>query len=194
MGFIKFYAYSGLVSVCSGINGVLSTHYMISSLKTLGTKSTVNFVYKDIIGQTCGIGIAAFSSRHLHTNTFAIGLLGLILGQVGNYSEMCLRFSPKRYLLLTSTAGILRNVSWVTYGAANAKYITTLSKQCDTSVPEVYSLLAAVNTLGASLGMYIGTKLIYKNPYTLSGTLLAVQCFGLYNMDKIEYEQRTASK
>lgn len=184
---IKYYVSSFSYSIFNSINMILATN---NSLYALNKHKNITklYTYKDIIGQLSGLSIA-YIIKNKETKKEKLikeGYKVCILQQLSVSFEMVLRFYPTKYILFTGISNTVKNVSWILLGAINAQLIANVSKNSNKEIPEIYTNLSIFNTIGSTVGMYIGTKLINvnfkKQSIIISPLLFMGQLYNIKNM------------
>lgn len=170
----KYYFYSFLNTFFNSINNILATN---SSLYALSKHKQITklYIYKDIIGQLSGL-LIAYHTKNNNINKHILvkeGYKICTIQQIAIMLELTLRYNPNRYILYTGISNTLKNISWIHLGAINAQLIYNISKQSTSdgkvikNIPDIYTNISIINTIGSSLGMYIGTKLINNTKLTI---------------------------
>ena len=158
----KFYFYSFFSTCVGGINSVLSTDASLYALNK-NSKITQNYVYKNITGQTIGLGLTLLMKDKIKGNEYTIALTSIFLQQLSITLDQKLYKSPHKYLLYKSISGGIKNMSWILLGSVNVKCITKLlEKDKKDDITSIYSELSIINTIGASCGLYVGNHVVSK--------------------------------
>ena len=155
----NFYTYSFLHTLIGSINSVIALDCQLFALNKQPTRQKITqlYIFKDIIGQTSGLFIALHSRKI--TNVTHKGIQSILLQQVALTIETLLQKSPHRYILYSSVSNMLKNISWIGLGAVNSKCLLDISQKTDKDITEVFTNVNVINTIGSSIGMYLGTRL-----------------------------------
>lgn len=138
---------------------------MDSSLYALNKNKknmTKLFVNKDIIGQTSGLLLALYT-KNFGKSVMQKGISGIVFQQIAISSELLLYKYPSRYLLINSFSNVFRNISWISIGAANSSIIANIASESNKEISDIFTNVSVVNTIGSSIGMYIGTKIVQQS-------------------------------
>jgi hypothetical protein len=163
----QYIKWSFLSNIISSTEDSISTHCLLSTLGTVNNDIVVsyNYIGKNLIGQIGGLlFVSKFSNtidkeqkKHFYTS---IGL-----NQFSVYIDCFMpffKFNSNIFLLLAGGSNIMKNISWIGYGAVNASIIQKLS--IDNNISEIYSKISIVNTLASSIGMVCGLSIVYYIP------------------------------
>jgi hypothetical protein len=153
--YINFIKYSFATTLCISAQTAISIDCMINTVSLLDESSrTFNYIGKDIIGQ---LGSLIFMSKVSNISDKDpikfIGNFNLIQQSSLLLTCMC-PILPSYFIFVTGAANILSNISFIGYGALNAKCIQTME---DNNIGEIYSKISIINTLGSSAGLIVGT-------------------------------------
>jgi hypothetical protein len=69
---------------------------------------------------------------------------------------------PEYFLPVAGVSNILSNISFIGFGAINAKCIQKLAT--DENIGEIYAKISVFNTIGSSVGLFIGLGIITVVP------------------------------
>ena len=153
----KNYVYWSFISnIFVSAETVLSSHSMLSAMDTSSSETirTVNYIGKDIIGQIGSLGYMTTMGDKADKKPKTFILYSNILQQIG-FSTMCITpFIPEYFLPIAGISNVLTNISFIGFGAINAKCIQKLA--IDNNVGEIYAKISIVNTIGSSIGLLLG--------------------------------------
>ncbi len=168
----KFIFWSTLSNIIVSIQSTISTHDMLSVIKTGDTnfEISLNYMSKEIFGQLGSLFILNKIGKNvdLHMNKFKNISLGV--QHTSFFIESLTPFVPSYFIPISSIANIGKNICWPCFGAINTKSIQKLSQ--DNNVGEIYTKLSIFNTFGSSVGMISGLFIIHMIPETSFRLLL----------------------
>lgn len=156
IGYTKYVGWSFLSNIVVSIEGVLSTHSMLSAISISNSEAvrTANYIGKDIIGQIGGLAYMSKMGQRADKESRKFLLYSNIIQQ-SSYITTCMTpFFPSHFLWVAGGANIATNIAFTGFGAINAKCIQKLSQ--DNNVGEIYAKISVINTIGSSLGMMLG--------------------------------------
>jgi hypothetical protein len=177
-----FIFFSGMNTFIGSMNSVLGTDnhlHALSSFKSRQRRTSL-FVYKDVIGQLGGMGIALYRGKIVE-GILSRGFQCITLQQFALSLDILLGKNPSWYIPNTCISNMLKNVAWVSLGAINARCFVDLSKKSNNDVAETYTAVNVSNTLSSSLGLYCGTKMSHlvrnlgRKVYMVSSGLYVIQ-------------------
>ena len=131
---------------------------------------TINYVGKDIIGQLGGLFVLSKVGDKADKNPRNFLMYSNIVQQLGFVSVSLTPMIPTYFLPIAVVSSVLTNLSFTGFGAVNAKCINKLSMGDD--VAELYSKITIVNTLGSSLGLFLGLGINIMIPDHLERSLI----------------------
>lgn len=154
----EYIRWSFISNVISSTEYALATHSMLHAIDTGSeTTRTANYIGKDIIGQLGGIGYMAKMGERVDKQPSRFLLHSNIIQQV-SLASMCITpFAPSYFLPIAGCSNILSNISYIGFGAINAKCIQRLA--IDNNTGEVYAKITTINTLASSIGLLIGLSI-----------------------------------
>jgi hypothetical protein len=157
--YIEYVGWSFISNVLVSAESAMSTH---SILHAIGTDSetirTANYIGKDIIGQIGGLAYISKMGKHSDKDPKKFLFYSNILQQFA-YASLCFTpILPEYFLPIAGCSNILINISFIGFGAINAKCIQALAT--NENIGEIYSKISVVNTIGSSIGLLIGLGII----------------------------------
>lgn len=166
------YTWSSSVNHAISVNAMLSVVSGLSSVSSVPETSSIqslNYIGKDIIGQIGGMIYAMRTGKKADHSKKNYAITGVKFSQAGcymeNFSKHLIDYAgivnPLFPLLFLGSANFLKNISWITIGAANAAKIASMSKE---HTGQIYSEIAAINTFASTLGMACGIGIIHLVP------------------------------
>ena len=161
----QYIKWSFISNIISSIEDSISTHCMLSTLGTVNNELVVsyNYIGKNLIGQIGGLYYISKIGTNIDTNPKKYLYTSVILNQIGVYIECLLPlFNNNMFIIFAGGANIIKNISWVGYGAVNTRIIQNLA--IDNNISEIYSKISIINTSASSIGMIFGLTFIYYIP------------------------------
>lgn len=159
-----FLKWSLMSQVCGSSMGAICMDSLFHSVST--AYLSYNYIGKDIVGQTGSLLFLHKYAKESDTNPRKYVNRSLAFEQTANFIECAIQFLPTSFFIpLVGLANVGKNISWISVGALNTKCIQSISKDGD--LGEVYTKIAALNTLASSLGMIIGLGFLYVVPNPL---------------------------
>ena len=152
--YIKYIGWSFVSNTFLSIETAISTHSMLHAVSGKNEISSINYIGKDIIGQIGSLVYIVNHSDSIDNQTKKFLFQANILQQTSYFLMSMTPLYSSQFLLIAGTSNILSNMSFISYGAVNAKYITKLA--LDNNIGEIYSKLTIINSLGSSLGLLMG--------------------------------------
>jgi hypothetical protein len=161
-----------IVNTLGSLQYTLATDTMLQSVESLSGSNTsgisagMNYIGKDLIGQTFSLWfmqrIGKYSDRN--PKLFFNSILGL--QQTAMLAETLTFTATGSYMFLgvAGTANIAKNIAFCGTGAINARVIGEIVKTDSRENGEVYSHLTTIASLGSSFGMALGIGTIYLLP------------------------------
>jgi len=192
--FHKFVAWNFAYNFFSSINSVLGTDSMLfmlhkTSEETRTMNMTYNYVGKDIIGQFGGLLLSYYRRKRVDKNPISSARKSVLFQQLATGTDLCLRFVGTSWFLpLAGCSNVLKNVSWIGFGAFNNQRLYNFAK--NQNIGELYTIFSISNTLSSSIGMLVGTSILpfltfHHHRWILFGTLSCFQYFCFHQMTKI---------
>jgi len=159
-------------NILGGMQYTLATDTMLQSVETIqgsdtsGISAGMNYIGKDIIGQTASLWfmqkIGKYSDRS--PQKFFNGILSLQQAAILAETMTFLMPGNLAFLGLAGTANVAKNISFCGIGAINTKVIAKIAESDTRQNGEVYTHLTTIASLGSSLGMATGIFAIYMLP------------------------------
>lgn len=170
----KYCMWMAVNSWSGSVNGVISTNTMLGAIgvsQSATNNVTATYIGKDVIGQLGGLVYAWKTGQKADRTPKSYITRGSVIQNTAYFVENASSLVPKEMLLpVLGSSSFLKNLSWVSIGAVNAR---NLSKLTGNKMGEVYSKVAAINTLSSTAGMLCGLGLIKLCPsYTLRSIMI----------------------
>ena len=122
---------------------------------------SMNFIGKDIIGQSLSLPIMNKISKMEHSKILKSSLL---IYEVSIFLECCTPLMGNNYFIyLASLGNIGKNIGFTGYGAFNAHYINKMSPDKD-NISEIYSKVSIFSSIFFSAGMICGLGIVRLIP------------------------------
>jgi hypothetical protein len=174
----KYVAWSFVSNVAVSAQQVLATHSVLASVSTCDTDAvrTFNYIGKDLIGQAGGLLIIAKLGKTIDIAPNKFLGKANVLQQVSYLATSATPLLADYFLPIAGAANVLNNVSFIGFGAINAKCIQALSS--DNNMGEIYAKVSIFNTLGSSIGMLVGLLITFAIP-DHSYRMIAVPILGI---------------
>lgn len=161
--YTQYVGWSFISNVLVSAESAMSTHSMLNAIGTCSeTVRTANYIGKDIIGQFGGLLYMAKMSKQADKKPLNFLFYSNILQQFAYLSLCTTPMLPEYFLPIAGASNIFINISFISFGAINAKCIQTLA--IDGNVGEIYSKISVINTLGSSIGLLLGIGIIAAVP------------------------------
>jgi len=157
--YIQYVGWSFVSNVLVSVESAMSTHSMLYAIDT-GTNDlrTANYIGKDIIGQIGGLAYMAKMGKEADKDPHRFLFYSNILQQFA-YASLCTTpMAPAHFLPIAGVSNIFINISFIGFGAINAKCIKELDM--DGNIGEIYAKISVFNTLGSSIGLLLGLSII----------------------------------
>ena len=153
-------------SFSSSISSVISTNSMLSSIMVKPCYTSIvatNYIGKDIIGQLGVLMYVWKTGKNSDKYPLKYITKGGIVLQASFFLENSAPLITNSSLVLPflGFCSILKNISFISIGAVNAKNIQKISKG---NIGEFYSKVASINTIASTMGMLVGIGIIYLIP------------------------------
>jgi hypothetical protein len=157
--YIQYAGWSFVSNMFVSAESAISTNSMLHVIGTYDeTIRTANYIGKDIIGQIGGLLYMSKMSKQSDKNPHTFLLYSNILQQFAYISMCSTPMMPDYFLPVAGFSNILLNISFISFGAINAKCIQNLANNNNTG--EIYSNISIVNTLGSSFGLLLGIGIV----------------------------------
>jgi len=147
-------------TVCSSCQSVFVTNAMLTSLTDMDSSQTrvLQFVGKDIIGQLGSLLVMSGLSTTVDSKPRRFVRLAHVLQQ-GSMGFMYLApLYPQWFLTIGGVSNMLASVSFMCFGALNAKCIQVAAAEKG-NAGELYARLTIQQTLASTLGLGLGLGL-----------------------------------
>ena len=173
----------------SSVSSVISTNSMLGSVINTPSYTSVlavNYVGKDIIGQLGSLVYAWKTGKGADREPLKYITKGGIILQTSFFVENCTPLISNNIFIMPflGFSSLLKNVSFISIGAVNAKNIQKLS---DGNIGEFYSKSASINTMSSTLGMIVGIGIIHMIPsYTIRSLVVlpTMSMISIYSLRK----------
>jgi hypothetical protein len=147
---------------------------------------TTNYIGKDIIGQLGGLAYAWKTGKGADSQPLKYITKGALVLQASFFIENAAPLITNNLFVLPflGLSSTLKNISFISIGAVNAKNLQKLSTS---NIGECYSKAASINTISSTLGMIFGIGVIYFIPsYTFRTTVIlpVMSIISLYSLRK----------
>ena len=162
----KYIGWTFVSNIISSTQYVLSTHCMLSTIgkDSVEFNMSYNYIVKDVIGQMGGLYYISKNSSKGNTETKHFLNKSLVIQQGSVYLECLTPIIPKELFLPVAGAGnIGKNITATSLGAVNAKIIQLLSED-EKNIIEIYAKISMLNTIGSSIGMFLGLIIVHYVP------------------------------
>lgn len=148
---------SGLFAstVLSSCQSVLSTEAMLSALTVMQGDQTWNYVGKDVLGQLGSLFVMMGLSKTVDRNPHRFIALSHGMQQASMALMLLSPMLPHYFLPLAGVANMCSGISFMGFGAVNAKCIQKLSF-VENNVGELYTKLTIQQTLASTVGLTAG--------------------------------------
>ena len=159
--YVNFIGYSFLTTAVISSQTAISIDCMLNTVSVIDESvRTFNYIGKDIIGQLGSLVYLSKVSKNSDKEPLKfIATFNLI--QQSSLLLTCMTpLLPSYFIFVAGGANVLSNISFIGYGALNAKCIQKLQ---DNNIGEIYSKISIINTLGSSVGLLGGTLLLSVN-------------------------------
>jgi len=173
----------------SSVSSVISTNSMLGSIINTPSYTSVlavNYVGKDIIGQLGSLAYAWKTGKGADIEPLKYITKGGIILQTSFFVENCTPLISNNIFIMPflGFCSLLKNVSFISIGAVNAKNIQKLSNG---NIGEFYSKSASINTMSSTLGMIVGIGIIHMIPsYTIRSLVVlpTMSMISIYSLRK----------
>lgn len=154
--YCKYVAWSFVSNIAVSAQQVLATHSMLAVVNTYDTDAirTFNYVGKDLIGQVGGLLCMARLGQSIDKTPVKFLQKANILQQSSYVAISMTTLFSDYFLPIAGISNIMSNISFIGFGAINAKCIQALS--IDNNIGELYAKICIFNTAGSTVGMAIG--------------------------------------
>jgi hypothetical protein len=164
---------------------------MLSTIASTSSPSytsimTTHYIGKDIIGQFGGLFYALKTGKKADTDSLKYITKGVSALQLSFFIENLSPLITNKLFILPflGFSSTLKNISFISIGAVNAKNLQKLSNN---NIGECYSKSASINTISSTLGMICGIGIIHFIPsYTIRTTLIlpTMSIISIYSLRK----------
>lgn len=160
------------MNLIGALQYTLSTDTMLQSVEMVAGKDTaglsagVNYIGKDLIGQTASLWFMHKIGRYSDKNPkgFFRGILSLEQSALLAETMTFMVSDSLGFLVLAGSANIAKNIAYCGTGAINARVIAEIVRHDSRENGEVYSHLTTISSFGSSVGMALGVGVIYAMP------------------------------
>ena len=141
----------------------LATHSMLHAINTDSeTMRTFNYIGKDIIGQMGGLMYMSKMGDKADKEPVKFLQYSNGIEQVGLIATCSTPLLSNYFLPIAGISNIFSNLSFIGYGAINAKCIQSMA--IDNNIGELYSKITMINMLGSSVGLILGVGITILIP------------------------------
>ena len=187
-GLKKYLVWMAVNSWANSTLSVISTGSMLNSIMCTPSYTSAvvtTYIGKDIFGQLGSLGYAWKTGKQADKNQIKYITNGSLILQLSYYLENAsiLITAPDLVLPFLGTSSAMKNISFITIGAANASILQKLSH--GKQIGEFYSKVTGINTLSSSLGMLTGIGILNFIPsyeirtYVVMPLLTAVAVYSI---------------
>ena len=156
--YINYIKYSFISNTSISIQNSIAVQSMLSAITAEPELANINYIGKDIIGQLGSLiymtkytsKIDSTPKKFLNQSHFIQQTSYFLL----YYSSI---IQPEYFIFIAGASNILSNISFIGYGAINAKCIEKVSD--GKNIGQIYTKLTTVNTLASTIGLGIGVCL-----------------------------------
>lgn len=161
--YTQYVGWSFVSNVLVSAESAMSTHSMLNAIDNCPDElRTANYIGKDIIGQIGGLAYMAKMGKESDKNPHRFLFYSNILQQFA-YTSLCATpMVSAHFLPIAGVSNIFINISFIGFGAINAKCIQELG--IDGNIGEIYAKISVFNTLGSSIGLLLGLSIIATIP------------------------------
>jgi hypothetical protein len=167
----QYIGWSFLSNVIVSVENVMVTDSMLVA----SNFQSFQYISKDILGQIGGLMYISRMGKKSDEKPKRFLLYSSMIEQCAYHTSYLTQKFPSYFLPIAGISNIFLNISFVGYGAINAKCIQSLS--IENNIGELYSKIVVINTLGSSIGTMIGLGIISITDYTSRMFLFPVLAF-----------------
>lgn len=161
--YTSYVGWSFASNVLVSAESAMATHSMLYSIGgDAETIRTANYIGKDVIGQLGCLAYIAKTGKDADKDPCRYLFYSNIAQQFSYMSLCATPMLPEYFLPIAGISNIFSNVSFIGFGAINAKCIQELA--IDGNVGELYAKISVFNTIGSSIGLLIGLGIITVVP------------------------------
>lgn len=181
--YVNYIKWSFVSNVIVSTESVISVHCMLSAIETnSNTMMTVNYVGKDIVGQIGGLFYMYKMGSKADKEPKKFLLYSNLLQQSSFFINCLTPYFNPYFIIFAGIANIMLNISFVGFGAINAKCIQKIS--LENNVGEIYSKISVLSTIGSSIGMIIGLSLLPLSEPVLISLIPVLGGLRIYSYNK----------
>jgi hypothetical protein len=182
----RYLKWTAINSFTTSVCSVISTNTMLSTITntpSIPSVITLNYVGKDIIGQFGGLLYAWKTGKNADRDSLNYITKGALTLQASFYIENSLPLVSNNLFILPilGVSSALKNISFISIGAVNAKNLQKLSNN---NIGECYSKSASINTIASTLGMICGVSIIHFIPSYSILILPVMSTISIYSVRK----------
>lgn len=171
----KYMFYMAVKSWATSTNAVISTNSMLTSIFSTAPSAssllTATYIGKDIIGQLGSLGYAWKTGKKADREPLSYVTKGSFIQQSAFYLDNFSVLISNQGLVLPflGVSSLLKNISFISIGAVSTSNLQKISRENkNTSIGELYTKVASINTISSTLGLLTGLGIIYAVPsYTI---------------------------
>lgn len=148
--------------------------------------ATINWILKDGLGQAGGIALVSLLGSRLDSQARFLRFHSTVLFLIGSLLEFSIPFAfslssmiseSNMFLLLASTANILKNVSWMVVSATRAHFMKNFALKGN--MGDLTGKAASQMTLASLIGTGLGLAVIKSEGIVEERRLLVAGCWAL---------------
>lgn len=148
--------------------------------------ATINWILKDGLGQAGGIALVSLLGSRLDSQARFLRFHSTVLFLIGSLLEFSIPFAfslssmisdSNMFLLLASTANILKNVSWMVVSATRAHFMKNFALKGN--LGDLTGKAASQMTLSSLIGTVLGLTVIKSEGIVEERRLLVAGCWAL---------------
>jgi hypothetical protein len=161
--YLNYIKWSFTSNVLISMEQAMATHSMLHAINVDNQSlQTASYIGKDIIGQLGGLIYASKMGQTADEQPKKFLMYSNIVEQTGMLAQCVTPLVPYYFLPLAGTANIFSNVSFMGYGAMNAKCIQNMA--LDNNLGELYTKITMINMIGSSVGLVLGVGVTMMIP------------------------------
>lgn len=159
--YLNYVKYSFLSNTVVSVQNSIAVQSMLNAITSDPELANINYIGKDIVGQ---LGSLVYMTKYTNkidekpktflNNSHIVQQLSYFLLYYSSFTQ------PEYFIFIAGASNILSNMSFIGYGAINAKCIEKVSD--GKNIGQIYSKLTTINTLASTTGLCLG---IYLNIY-----------------------------
>ena len=151
--------------------------------------ATINWILKDGLGQAGGIALVSLLGSSLDCQARSLRFHSTLLFIFGSFLEFSIPFACTQlgstnmtFLVMASTANIMKNVSWMLVSATRAHFMKNFALKGN--LGDLTGKAASQMTCSSLIGTGLGLLVLKCFPNTISGSFLISSIIGLFSTFK----------